>query len=108
MSGIDEQAKLCDCFDREDASVYWTIGRSSETLGYMSNKSYIAYRNDKVLTVYNEFFNDGITSFISMIRHFKCSKCQNIHKQGSPEFDKLIRLVRMCYEVDGWGIERNT
>lgn len=108
MSGIDEQTRLCDCFDREDAGVYWTIAGDSGRLGYMSNKSYMAYRNDKALTVYNELFNDGITSFISMIRHFRCSKCQNIHKQGSSEFDKLIRLIRICYEVNGWGIERNT
>lgn len=108
MSGIDEQAKLCDCFDREDASVYWTIARDSGVMGYMSNKSYINFRDDKALSVHSKYFNDGITNFISIIGHFKCSRCDEIYMQGSPEFNKLIRLVRICYGINGWGVERNT
>lgn len=108
MSGIDEQTKPCVCFDREDDSVYWTIAGSSGTLGYINNKHYLFDWGGKTLTVYRGRMDSGIDSFVSMIRHFRCSKCYNVYKQYSPEFDKLIRLVYASFKEDGWGAERNT
>ena len=108
MSGIDEQAQLCDCFDNEDTGYYWRILGEFGTLGYINNRAYVDRWDSKTLTVYRARLTSNIYSFVSKIRHFKCSKCLKIHKLDSPEFRKLIALVYKAYKEDGWGVEGNT
>lgn len=112
MSGIDEQTQLCGCFDDKDTGYYWRIAGESGTLGYINNKAYMDRWGDrwgsKILSVYRSHLDSGIYSFVSKIRHFKCSKCLKIHKLDSVEFRKLVRLVYATFKRDGWGVERNT
>jgi len=108
MSGIDEQTQLCGCFDDKDTGYYWRIAGEFGTLGYINNKVYTDRWSSKTLSVYTSHLDSGIYSFVSKIRHFKCSACLKIHKLDSVEFRKLVRLVYTTFKMDGWGDERNT
>jgi len=105
VSGIDEQPKLCGCFDREDIGYYWRIRGESGTLGYINNKMFVERWSGKTLTVYGERTGGGIYSFVSMIRRFICSRCNAIHRQHTPEFRELVRMVYAIFKEDGWGVE---